>query len=94
MGIVAGIIVSLGLIALIVPGIILAIMFLPVLPVVMIENQGVIGSATRVAPPQMSQAPVATSPTIQTGMKFCPSCGTQLASTAMFCAKCGAKQPT
>ena len=27
------------------------------------------------------------------GMKFCPSCGTQLAASATFCSKCGAKQP-
>jgi uncharacterized membrane protein len=26
-----------------------------------------------------------------TGMKFCPSCGTQLAASATFCSKCGAK---
>ena len=162
-GIVVGIIVSLGLIALIVPGIILAIMFSLVLPVIIIESPGVLGSlgrsrklvsqrwlktlamivvfgiivaiassivsaisgpfgiastvvssilsafylpvipialtvyyysnAARIAPPQMSQAPVTFAPTVQTGTKFCPNCGTQLASTATFCAKCGAKQP-
>lgn len=27
------------------------------------------------------------------GMKFCPSCGAQLAASATFCSKCGAKQP-
>ena len=160
-GIVAGIIVSLGLIALIVPGIILAIMFSLVLPVIIIESPGVLGSlgrsrklvsqrwlktlamivvfgiivaiassivsaisgpfgiastvvssilsafylpvipialtvyyysnAARIAPPQMSQAPVTFAPTVQTGTKFCPNCGAQLASTATFRAKCGAK---
>ncbi len=162
-GIVTGIIVCLGLIALIVPGIILAIMFSLVLPVVIIESPGILESlgrsrklvsrrwlktlaliivfgiiigiasaivnaisgpfgiastvvssilsafylpvipisltvyyysnAARIAPPQTSQAPVAPAPTVQTGMKFCPSCRAQLASTTMFCAKCGAKQP-
>ena len=162
-GIVAGIIVCLGLIALIVPGIILAIMFSLVLPVVIIESPGVLESlgrsrklvsrrwlktlaliivfgiiigiasaivgaisgpfgnastvvssilsafylpvipialtvyyysnGARIAPPQLSQAAVAPSPTVRAGMKFCPNCGTQLASTATFCTKCGAKQP-
>ena len=27
------------------------------------------------------------------GMKFCPSCGVQMAASATFCPKCGAKQP-
>ncbi|HXY56143.1 MAG TPA: DUF996 domain-containing protein [Nitrososphaerales archaeon] len=36
--------------------------------------------------PMSGQAP-------QPGMKFCPSCGTQLNASATFCAKCGAKQP-
>jgi hypothetical protein len=161
--IVAGIIVGLGLIALLVPGIILAIMFSLVLPVVMIERPGILESlgrsrklvsgrwlktlalmivfgiitgiasaivsaisgpfgiastvvssvlsafylpvipialtvyyysnVARIAPPQTSQAPVILTPTAQTGMKFCPDCGTQLVSSAMFCPKCGAKQP-
>ena len=36
--------------------------------------------------PTMQQAP-------EPGMKFCPSCGTQLSSSTAFCSKCGAKQP-
>ena len=28
----------------------------------------------------------------QSGTKYCPSCGTQLAAAATFCTKCGAKQ--
>ncbi|MGP8125882.1 MAG: zinc-ribbon domain-containing protein [Nitrososphaerales archaeon] len=162
-GLVAGIIVALGLIALVVPGIILGIMFSLVFPVVMIESPGVLESlgrsrklvgrrwlktlaliivfgiivgiasvivgvisgpfgvastvvssilsafylpvipigltvyyysnAARIAPPQMSQVPVTPAPIAQTGVKFCPNCGAQLASTATFCAKCGAKQP-
>jgi ribosomal protein L40E len=27
------------------------------------------------------------------GMKYCASCGTQMAASATFCPKCGAKQP-
>ena len=162
-GVVVGIIISLGLIALIVPGMILAIMFSLVFPVVIIESPGILESlgrsrklvnrrwlktlaliivfgiivgiasdivsvisgpfgiastlvssilsgfylpvipiamtvyyysnAARIAPPQMNQAPVTPAPAVQTGMKFCPNCGTQLASIATFCTKCGAKQP-
>jgi uncharacterized membrane protein len=29
----------------------------------------------------------------QSGMKYCASCGTQMSSSAVFCPKCGAKQP-
>jgi hypothetical protein len=163
-GIVAGIIVFLGAIALIVPGIILAIMFSLVLPVIIIESPGVFGSlgrsrklvskrwlktfallllfaiilgvaslivdvisapfgiastvvssilsafflplvpivltvyyysnAARIAPPQMSQAPMAPPPSVQAGIRFCPNCGAQLASSATFCTTCGAKQTT
>jgi len=31
--------------------------------------------------------------TAQPGLKYCASCGTQMASSAAFCPKCGAKQP-
>ena len=31
-------------------------------------------------------------PVSQPGMKYCSSCGTQLASSTIFCPKCGAKQ--
>ncbi|HZY93655.1 MAG TPA: hypothetical protein VFE98_02205 [Candidatus Bathyarchaeia archaeon] len=47
LSIVVGIIVFLGVIALIVPGIILAIMFSLVLPVLLIENKGVFDSMSR-----------------------------------------------
>jgi hypothetical protein len=45
--IITGIIISLGLIALVIPGIILAIMFSLVLPALLIENTGVFGSLGR-----------------------------------------------
>src|SRR3989441_8994263 len=161
LSIIVGIIVFLGFIALIVPGIILAIMYSLALPVLLIENKGVtesmgksrqlvshrwlktfatffvlaiiviIASAivnaitgplgiagpvvngilsafyqplfpilmtvyyysnlariTALPADQISTAPTMTA---QAGMKFCPSCGTQLASSATFCSKCGAK---
>jgi len=44
-------------------------------------------------PPQAGQVPMGYGPTLQSGMKFCPNCGTQLAASATFCANCGAKQP-
>jgi uncharacterized membrane protein/ribosomal protein L40E len=40
------------------------------------------------------QAPAAAgAPSNPMGTKFCPSCGAQLAASATFCSKCGAKQP-
>ena len=162
LSIIVGIIVFLGLIALIVPGIILAIMYSLALPVLLIENKGVTESMgrsrqlvshrwgktfgtflalgiivlisslivsaitaplgtilgpivngilsafyqplfpilltvyyysnlarTAQAPTgQMQMAPTAT---FQAGMKLCPTCGTQNASTAAFCTKCGTR---
>lgn len=163
LGIIVGVIVGLGLIALVIPGIILAIMFSLVLPVLLIENPGVLESMgrsrtlvrnrwlktfavflvfviifiiagavvslvsapfgiasgvvsgilasfyaplipialtvyyysnlARVAPMPMGQSPMAPATATQAGTKFCPKCGTQLASTATFCSKCGAQQP-
>jgi len=163
LSIVVGIIVVLGLIALIIPGIILTIMFSLSFPVLIIENKGVFSSmgrsrelvghrwlktfgtflvfgiiigiaaaivsaisgpfgiaspivsgilsafyqplipillgvyyysnVARINPPQASQSFIVPAPVAQAGMKFCPSCGTQLSATSMFCPKCGAKQP-
>ena len=162
LGLVVGIIVFVGLVALIVPGIILGIMFSLVIPVLLIEGRGVTGSMSRsrelvghrwlktfivflvlgiivviaaaivnaiggafgsgsvvvsgvlsafylpllpialtiyyysnlarVMPQQAGQIS-APSAVAQPGMKFCPSCGTQLVASATFCSKCGAKQP-
>jgi len=162
LSIIVGIIIFLGLIALIVPGIILAIMYSLALPVLLIENKGITESMgrsrqlvshrwgktlgtflalgiivliaslivsaitaplgtimgpvvngilsafyqplfpillavyyysnlarTAQAPAgQMQMAPTAT---FQAGMKLCPTCGTQNASTAAFCTKCGTR---
>ncbi len=163
LGLLVGIVVFLGLVALVVPGIILAIMFCLTLPALLIENAGVVGSLgrsrelvghrwlktfaiflvliiivgvasaivsaisglfgaadrlvsnllsafyqpilpiaatvyfysnrARVAPVQVG-ASVEPAVMPQLGMKFCPNCGTQLASSAGFCSKCGAKQPS
>ncbi len=163
LSIIVGIIVLCGLIALVVPGIILAIMFALALPVLLIENRGVLDSMgrsrelvghrwgktlvtflvlgiivaiasiiasaisepfgvagpvvsgvlsafylplfpilvsvyyysnlARTAPPAASQMPTIQDTTAQAGVKFCPSCGSQLASAAKFCYNCGAKQP-
>jgi hypothetical protein len=161
LSIVVGIIVVLGFIALVVPGIILAIMFSLAFPVLIIENKGVLDSMgrsrelvghrwlktfatflvfaiifaiasaivsaisgplgvaspvvngilsalyqplfpillvvyyysnlARIAPVPAGQIPTAPSTTAWAGMKFCPSCGTQLVSSATFCSKCGAR---
>src|SRR3989454_10795611 len=161
LSIIVVIIVFLGTLALVVPGIILAIMFSLALPVLLIENKGVTESMgrsrqlvshrwgktfgtflvlgiivliaslifsaitaplgiigpvvngilsafyqplfpilmavyyysnlARISTLPADQMPTAPTMTAQAGMKFCPSCGTQLASSATFCSKCGAK---
>ena len=161
LSILVGIIVVLGFIALVIPGIILAIMFALSFPALIIENKGVTDSmgrsrelvgqrwlktfatylvmaiivgiasavvsgisglfgiaspvvngilsafyqplfpillavyyysnAARIVPPQTGQTAASTTMTAQTGIKFCPNCGTQVASSAAFCPKCGAK---
>jgi hypothetical protein len=161
-GLITGIIIGLGFIALIVPGIILAIMFSLALPSVIIENSGVLDSlgrsrklvgnrwlksfalylvlitiiavialiaslisapfgaastvvssllsafylpifpialtvyyhsnAARISQPQTFQSQPAAGAMTQAGSKYCANCGTQLASWATFCSKCGAKQ--
>jgi len=161
LSIVVGVIVILGFIALIVPGIILAIMFSLAFPVLIIENKGVFDSMGRsrelvghrwlktfatfivlgiiviiasaivgaisgplgVAGPVVNgilsafyqplfpillvvyyysnlarialvpagQIPTRPTTMARAGMMFCPSCGTQLVSSAAFCPKCGAK---
>jgi hypothetical protein len=164
LSIVVGVIVGLGLIALLVPGIILAIMFSLAVPALLIENIGVLESmgrsrklvgqrwlksfvlflvfgiivaiagyiaglisapfgfassivssilsafytplipiavtvyyysnAARLSPPppQMGQAPMAPAAGVQPETKFCPRCGTQMASWASVCPKCGLQQ--
>jgi uncharacterized membrane protein len=42
--------------------------------------------------PQPVQLQPSAAPVAQVGMKFCPSCGTQLDPSVAFCPKCGAKQ--
>ncbi len=161
LSIVVGIILFLGFIALIVPGIILAIMFSLALPVLLIENKGVLDSMgrsrelvshrwgktlgtilvlaiiiiiasvivnaitsplgiigpvvngilsasyqplspilmavyyysnlARSAPAPAVQMTTAPTTVFQAGMKLCPTCGTQNASSATFCTKCGAR---
>ena len=161
LSIVVGVIVILGLIALIVPGIILGIMFSLALPVLLIENKGVLESMgrsrklvghrwlktfatflvvsiviivasaivsaisgllgvagpvvdgllsaiyqplfpilltvyyysnlARITPLPADQVQTAQTTTAQAGMKFCPTCGTQLVSSATSCFQCGAR---
>jgi len=163
LSIVVGIIVVLGFIALIIPGIILAIMFALAFPVLLIEKKGVFDSMgkaralvgqrwlktfatflvfgiifaiasaivsaisgpfgiaspivngllsalyqplfpilltayyysnrVRITLPSTSGGvpPAPTTTTTQSGIRFCPNCGTQVISGATFCSKCGAK---
>ncbi len=164
LGLLVGVIVLLGLIALIVPGIILAIMLCLAIPVLLIEGKGITESMTRsrklvggrwlktfafffvlgvivavigiigsligdlfgpgrtiatdlisalyspivpvgltvyyysnvarLTPPAQPQQAWTQPSTAAPGMKFCPSCGNQLGAGAMFCSKCGARQPS
>ena len=161
LSIVVGVIVILGFIALIVPGIILAIMFSLAFPVLLIENKGVLESMgrsrelvshrwlktfatflvlaivnivasaivsaisgllgvvgpivngflsafyqplfpilltvyyysnlARITPLPADQMPTGPATIAQAGMKFCPTCGTQLVSSATSCFQCGAR---
>src|SRR6266571_2826650 len=161
LSIVVGVIVFLGFIALIVPGIILAIMFSLAFPVLLIENKGVLESMgrsrelvshrwlktfatflvlaivtivasaivsaisglvgvagpvvdgllsafyqplfpilltvyyysnlARITPLPADRMPTGPTTMAQAGMKFCPTCGTQLISSATFCFQCGAR---
>lgn len=163
LGLVVGVIVFVGFVALIVPGIILAMMFFLVLPVLMVENTGIVktmnrsrelvshrwlktfatllvfgimiaisgyiagaigslfgagstevtnvlsalylpiipialtvyyySNLTRIAPAGAGQAPTLSSQVAPSGMKFCTNCGAQLEVMAVFCSRCGAKQP-
>ncbi len=163
LGLLIGIMVGLGFIALVIPGIILLIMFVLAFPALLIENAGVLGSLgrsrdlvghrwlktfglllvmgiivvfaasivslistpfgwasnfvssvlgalyqplipvsitlfyysnlARIAPPPTGPATSGSVPIPPAGMKFCPNCGTQLAQSATFCSRCGAKQP-
>ncbi len=163
LSIIVGFIVIIGILALIVPGIILAIMFSLAFPVLIIENTGVgesmgrsrtlvshrwgktfvaylilelivlVASAivglisapfgflgpvvsgilsafyaplfailltvhyysnvARLTPPAMDSMPAGPGPAIQSGMKYCVSCGQMMASNAIFCPRCGTTQP-
>lgn len=162
LGIIVGILVILGLIALVIPGIILAIMFSMALPALLLGDSGVTGSLgrsrelvahrwlktfatflvlgivvaiisaildlvsvpfgpasnfvsmilgaftapifpiavtvyyhsnlARITPFPAGAMPYAR-PVAPPGTKFCTNCGTQLGTSAIFCSKCGARQP-
>lgn len=47
----------------------------------------------RLTPPAMDSIAAGLAPTVQPGMKYCVSCGSMMASTAIFCPKCGTTQP-
>jgi len=45
----------------------------------------------RITPLPADQVQTAQTTTAQAGMKFCPTCGTQLVSSATSCFQCGAR---
>ncbi|MDA4117642.1 MAG: zinc-ribbon domain-containing protein [Thaumarchaeota archaeon] len=69
---------------------ILSAFYLPIIPIALTVYY--YSNAARIAPP-MSETLMAPGDRLQVGMKFCPNCGTQIASSTMFCTACGAKQP-
>jgi hypothetical protein len=42
--------------------------------------------------PAVGQPMSTMAPGAQAGMRFCSNCGTQMASSAVFCPKCGSRQ--
>jgi len=70
---------------------ILSALYVPLIPIALTVYY--YSNVARLAQLQVSQVPIAPTAAVHTGMKFCPSCGTQLASSATFCSKCGARQP-
>ena len=63
----------------------LSALYLPLIPIMITVYY--YSNAARVVPPQPPTAP----PSIQSGTRFCPSCGTPISSMATFCPNCGAK---
>ena len=70
---------------------ILSAFYAPLIPIALTVYY--YSNVARTSPVQVSQGLMAPAATVQTGMKFCPSCGKQLVSSATFCSKCGAPQP-
>ncbi len=69
----------------------LSAFYQPLFPILLVVYY--YSNLARITPLPASQMPSAPATTAQAGTKFCPNCGTQLASSAAFCSKCGAKQP-
>lgn len=70
---------------------VLSALYLPLIPIALTVYY--YSNAARIASPQVGQMPAAPAPAPRAGMKFCPSCGTQMADAAKFCPACGAEQP-
>src|SRR2546426_1163173 len=68
---------------------ILSAFYQPLFPILMTVYY--YSNLARITTLPADQMPTTPTMTAQAGMKFCPSCGTQLASSATFCSKCGAK---
>jgi hypothetical protein len=54
---------------------------------------GLIGGILAITWTPHAQAAYSPLSTIQPGTKYCATCGAQMASSATYCPKCGAKQP-
>ena len=68
----------------------LSAFYLPIIPVA--TTIYFYSNRARLNAGQAPAAPTGVAP--PPGMKFCTNCGTQLEAPAVFCPKCGAKQPT
>jgi ribosomal protein L40E len=68
---------------------ILSAFYQPLFPILLaVYYYSNLARTAQTPPGQMQMAPTAT---FQAGMKLCPTCGTQNASTATFCTKCGGR---
>ena len=65
----------------------------PLIPIVLTINYYSNAARLSPPPPQPSQAPMAPGSGVTSETKFCPKCGTQMASWASVCPKCGTQQP-
>ena len=70
---------------------VLSALYQPLFPILLVVFY--YSNLARTAQPTAGPIPSTPATAAQAGMKFCPSCGTHMASSATFCANCGAKQP-
>jgi hypothetical protein len=78
----------LGVIGPVVNGI-LSALYQPLFPILLAVYY--YSNLARISPAPAGQMMSGPTSTVQAGMRFCPTCGTQNVSSATFCTKCGAR---